>query len=452
VKTSAAPGRTVSRAQVRHAPARRLGVRRACSACFLVGSLVLLAGGCQTKDEEGRSLGGGSGGGSGGKAGSTAIPTAGTLGHESGGSAGAPEMPPDPDACADLGGLEQCGGASVKAELKTVNLLIVIDKSGSMTDEPEGFETDKWSAMKEALETVLGSVNERVHLGLALYPYSLGTPIPLDVCTDNCCEVPIGTDAVVVDIGPPTVSGPAILTKLSETSPGGGTPTAKALKGAFDYFTNGLGATLEGGKYVLLATDGGPNCNPNGACGGDECTPNLDGWCDDNGNCCDDSVNCCEGAGEYCVDESGVTEQIEALAGAGIATFVVGIPGTDAYADYLDAFALSGGVPNTSGDRDYFAVSASAGVSGLVDVFTDITTDLVTSCEIALETKPQVLDSVNVAVDCQVIPQEGDDGSGWEYDQVPDPSSVILTGSACENLKENGASRIDVIYGCPTVR
>jgi hypothetical protein len=55
-------------------------------------------------------------------------------------------------------------------------------------------------------------------------------------------------------------------------------------------------------------------------------------------------------------------------------------------------------------------------------------------------------------VDCQVVPKEGDDGSGWDYDMTPEPSFVILKGSACENLQSNGASRIDVIYGCPTVR
>jgi hypothetical protein len=402
--------------------------------------------GCQAEEEPKGSLGGGAGASagsdSGGKGGASLIPTAGT--GANGGNAGAPDQ--DPDACVELGGLEQCGGASLRAELKIVNLLIVIDKSGSMEDEPAGFGTDKWSALKDALETVLGDVNERVHVGLALYPYSLAGPIPLEDCGGTCCEVPTGQDAVVVDIATPSESGPVILDKLADTSPGGGTPTALALAGALDYFTNGFGATLEGEKFVLLATDGGPNCNEDITCSIDECTPNLDGFCPDDDNCCDN------GAGEYCVDEGGVTEQIEALAAEGIATFVVGIPGTDAYADYLDGFALAGGVPNTSGDRDYFAVSASSGVQGLVDVFSDITTDLVTSCEIALETTPQMLDSVNVAVDCEVVEQEGDDGSGWEYDQVPNPAYVILKGSVCEELKANGASRIDVVYGCPTVR
>jgi len=354
-----------------------------------------------------------------------------------------PEMPPEGEACESLAGLEQCGTTSVRAKLNTINLLIVIDKSGSMTDVPDGFDTDKWSAMKDALETVLGDLNERVHVGLALYPYSFAGPIPETGCDDDCCEVPDGEAAVLVGVATPAQSGPEILDQLDDTAPGGGTPTAKALEAAHAYFTVGSGATLEGSKYVLLATDGGPNCNEELECDSDACTPNLDGQCPEG--------NCCEDAGEYCVDDRGVTEQIEALSEAGVSTFVVGIPGTDDYADYLDAFALAGGVPNTRGSRDYFAVSASAGVRGLVDVFTDITTDLVTSCEVALETQPEELGSVNVAVDCEVVKQD-EDGSGWEYDTTPNPNAVILKGSACESLQESGASRIDVVYGCPTVR
>jgi hypothetical protein len=423
--------------------------RHASLGCLLSCAVFVgLAASCQKEEPEGGLESGGAG--SGGRAGSPSIitgGTGGTLGGGSGGSggnAGAPEMPPEGQACEELSGLEQCGGSSVEAKLNTIQLLLVIDKSGSMTDRPEGFDTDKWSAMKEALETVLGDVNDRVHVGLALYPYSFGEPIPEVGCTDNCCEVPTGALSVLVHVAPSVESGPAILAELEATSPGGGTPTAKALAGAYEYFTTGAGASLEGDRYVLLATDGGPNCNAELECDADACTPNLDGQCPEG--------NCCEDAGLYCVDESGVSESIQALAEAGIPTFVVGIPGTDDYADYLDAFAVAGGVPNTDGSRDYFAVSASAGVRGLVDVFTDITTDLVTSCEIPLETSPQVLDEVNVAIDCEVVKKEGEDGAGWDYDTTPNPGYVVLKGKTCEDLQASGASRIDVVFGCPTIR
>jgi hypothetical protein len=400
----------------------------------LVGSAA--AAGCQSDDPD-RSLG------TGGSAGTGRAGTGSILMPDGGGGEGA--GPSEPDACGELEGLEQCGGTKKEAKLNTINVLLVIDKSGSMTDQPTGFATDKWSALKSALESMLSTVNERVHVGLLLYPYSTERPIDLDNCGVDCCTVPDSEAAVVVNVGPGSESAPAINTRLAATPPGGGTPTAQALARAYEYFETGAGAALEGSRFVLLATDGGPNCNGALSCDEERCTPNLDGDCD--------GSNCCENAGEFCVDDAAVTSEITKLNGAGIPTFVIGIPGTEDYAEYLDAFALAGGVPRTGSSRDYYAVSAAQGVQGLVDVFTDITTELVRSCEIELTEKPPSLMSVNVAVDCKVVSQaNAPDGSGWEFDQEPGPTKVILHGPVCDNLQANGATRVDVVYGCPTIR
>jgi hypothetical protein len=56
---------------------------------------------------------------------------------------------------------------------------------------------------------------------------------------------------------------------------------------------------------------------------------------------------------------------------------------------------------------------------------------------------------VNVAVDCDVVPFE--DGAGWEINDNA-PTTLQLAGDACERVKREGARRIDVVYGCPTVK
>lgn len=391
--------------------------------------------------------GGTAGGSTGGTAGGSTGGTAGSSAGGSGGSGlvgGTGEGGDSGEVCETLAGLNNCGGTRVEAMRVPVNILLVIDKSGSMTDQPTGFGTNKWEAMKEALGTAVANAPPTVATGLVLYPFSTGVTIPLECEGATCCAVPEPGAAVLVGVA--TDNAQSISDKLAQASPGGGTPTAAALERALQYYTEGDGLLLEGDKYVLLATDGGPNCNYDLDCDADTCTPNLDGV----PQCA--AGNCCDGAGEYCVDDQGVTAQIDALQAAGIRTFVVGIPGTEEYSDYLDAFARAGGVPNQGGARDYFAVSGALGVSGLTDVLTNITTALVTSCEIALPEPPAQISLVNVAIDCEVLHKEGDDGSGWEFDDENAPHSVIVHGPACDALKANGARRVDVVYGCTTIR
>ncbi len=358
------------------------------------------------------------------------------------GDGGEGEKPAPVPACEELEGLGNCGGSSVQAELKKVNLLLVIDKSGSMTDQPDGFDQDKWEAMRLALGEALEATSDKLDIGLLLYPYAPLRTIPVD-CESNCCEVPGGASAVNIPIDAGTESVPKILDLLDSTPPGGGTPTALALARAREYFTEGLGADLEGDKYVLLATDGGPNCNEENTCDRTRCTPWLDGQCDE-----DD--NCCAGAGEYCLDDASVLDEIEALREADIPTFVVGIPGTELYAPHLEAFAEAGGVPSDD-EQAYYAVSSEGGVQGLVDVFHEITQLLVRSCEVELGTTPSNANLVNVAVDCEVVRPMEDDGSGWELDTSEDPPIIELVGPICSQIRESGARRVDVVYGCPTV-
>src|SRR5690606_36751154 len=117
----------------------------------------------------------------------------------------------------------------------------------------------------------------------------------------------------------------------SENEPAGNTPTAAALALAHEYLTTGPGSELEDENYVLLAIDGGPNCNEGITCEAASCTVNIDRPelpCE----------NCCAVAPVQCLDDDGTVAEVDALAEAGITTFVVGIPGSDepAYQALLD--------------------------------------------------------------------------------------------------------------------
>jgi hypothetical protein len=347
------------------------------------------------------------------------------------------------DSCT-FSGLGMCGGASLMAEPRVVNMLLVIDKSGSMTDSIG--DEDKWTAMKSALAQSLGSVKTEINVGLELFPYSLTETIPLS-CDSDCCTVPDGDAAVVVPIRSAVRALSDISEELATTSPGGGTPTAKALEAALTYFTTGAGAALGGQSYVLLATDGGPNCDPGLDCDADSCTTNLDGTDCGGGNCCRFADT-----RDQCLDDVQVVAALDNLRNAGISTFVVGLPGTAQYGKYLDQFAEAGGEQNSAGGSEYYAVSQSQGVQGLIDVFDTITTQLIRSCTVPLDAPPSKPDLVNVAIDCDVVPPMSSDGSGWHFDDPNAPSEVVLEGPVCDRLQANGAKRVDVLFGCPTVR
>jgi hypothetical protein len=383
--------------------------------------------------------GGGTAGSGGGTAGSSMTVGTGGAGIET-------DAGPMGDGSNKYDSPDSCGQSSIQATVKVVDILLVIDKSGSMTATPNGFTSDKWTAMKTALSGALGQVKGGISFGLELFPNNLMTPIPTS-CTSQCWDMPPGDAAIEVPVGPGTTTVPVIISKF-DAPPAGGTPTAAALKAAADYFTTGSGKNLTGDKYVLLATDGGPNGNGSLNCDKTTCTVNMDR------NETGGAVNYCSASvvadgPSSCLDDQATVAQLSAMATAGIKTFVVGIPGTDPYVATLDAMAVAGGVAASMTSPKYFAVSAAGGVSGLQQVFESITQQLIKSCRLQLQSNPPDLGLLNVYVDKQVIPKPGADG--WDIDMTTTPPTIVLKGATCAQVETMGATSIDVQYGCPTV-
>jgi hypothetical protein len=340
-----------------------------------------------------------------------------------------------------------CGSTRIVANPPIVNVLLVVDKSLSMDDKPLGFADTKWVSLRDALATTLDQTQDKINYGLDLFPYSgkSGSPLP----TNGECHVPALTAPVVVPVQGGTQAAPLILAALDKNPPGGQTPTALALMRAYAYFKTGAGKALAGDKYVLLATDGGPNCNPDPdvSCEAATCTVNMDGKCMESvGNCCAASI---PGGPTTCLDQDTSVAAVKSLlVDVGVKTIVVGIPGTEAYVDTLNALAAESGVTNPDAPPGYFAVSAASGVAGLADALGHITTGLVKSCELHLDEEPPDRDHLFVVVDGVALTE--DDPDGWT---IPDPDLtppvIQITGATCEKLETDGAEYINVTYGCP---
>lgn len=336
-----------------------------------------------------------------------------------------------------------CGESAAEATARKVNVLLVVDKSGSMLDKPTGFTVDKWTALKSAMGDALGAVKLDISFGLDLFPATGDPQNP----TPLACEMP-SSAAITVPVAAGTTSVPAIIAALKVADPGGGTPTSAALQRALAYFTTGAGATLKGDKYVLLATDGGPDCNAALTCDAATCTTNMDGKCPASpANCCDPTKFGTD-AGTRCLDDGATKTQIEALAKKGIKTFVVGIPGSEAYKASLDAFAVAGGEVNPNAPPKYFAVDAAGGTQGLSTVLASITKQLVTSCSLKLTSQPQDTRLINVLVDGVRVAKGTD---GWTLDEATTPPTIQLLGSTCAKVEADGVQSVQVLLGCRTL-
>jgi hypothetical protein len=162
---------------------------------------------------------------------------------------------PGPDAAAavadsavpDIG--VACGSVVGLLQPLQPDVLLVLDKSGSMSNEPDGTPCQggcgaksKWAQVTAALDQVVGTA-AAVNWGLKLF----ATP-------DNGCAV---NDGVEVPVGPSNAA--TIMSAIAQARLGSRTPTRFAESAGAAYL-----ATLpdQRPKYLLLATDGLPNCDP----------------------------------------------------------------------------------------------------------------------------------------------------------------------------------------------
>jgi hypothetical protein len=283
------------------------------------------------------------------------------------------------------------------------DLLIIEDKSGSMGNDFTDTRcmrgtmcVTKWSAIVPAINMVVAATDTTIRWGLKYFANNGG------------CGV---TDGAAVPIGPNN-SGP-IAMSLMNTQPGGSTPTRLAVQSGVAYLQTVMDPNP---KFILLATDGLPNCIPGGA----------DAQAD---------------------DTAGAVQAVKDAAAAGFPVFVVGV-GNVAMADAtLNMLADAGGKPQ-AGMTHYYPVGSGA---QLVSVLQTIG-GMIASCSFALGSPPPDPTNVGVYANNNVsmkIPKDVTHQNGWDYGTGM--KSVILYGPACDAVKNMTTKTIQAAYGCPGV-
>jgi len=317
------------------------------------------------------------------------------------GNAGSTGSPPTSSA--------NCGQQTMNTSKQAVDVLLVLDRSGSMGDDIAqdckclsssnssnaacpNLTTckDRWSTVSSAVTATVASTPD-ILWGLKLFSTPEGGNTGRirgggSACgVSNQVEVPVSAN-----------SAHAIQQVIAATSPANNTPTAAAITAATAYLKT---VNDPNNKVILLATDGQPNCAPGGASNSD-------------------------------VD--GTIAAITAAKTAGFQVYVIGIGPS---VGNLDKFAAAGGTGK------YFPATST---KDLVDALASISVT-VGSCSFMLATAPPDTNNVAVYLDKSLLKR--DPNNGWGFGATF--QTIVLNGDPCNKIKSGKASTVQVLFGCP---
>lgn len=284
-----------------------------------------------------------------------------------------------------------CGAEEVVADAIPPNILLVVDRSCSMTEVVANNQT-KWAIAVAAMNKMTVDYNSKIRFGLTLFP---------DLVTPNCQQ-----DAIPIPVAPGNEM--AIQTLLT-----------KALVKADPYFPDGPCVTnIETGikqagtepafndttrdSYVILITDGKETC------GSDANT-------------------------EAFIQMLHDTRMIS--------TFVIGF-GAGVDPAQMDKFAVAGGVP-AMGAHQYYDASDQASLDLALSTIAQKTI----SCNYTLASVPPNPDEIFVFFDnVTSVPRDATMMNGWQYDAAK--NQIVFYGQACDDLKNGIVKDLDIVLGC----
>jgi hypothetical protein len=357
------------------------------------------------------------------------------------------------------------------------NLYFVLDRSGSMNDD------NKWGTIVDVLGQLVIQLGPRVNIGIAVFPAPAGGP--------NTCAA--GVPVIDLSPGDPWSAqlGPTatrVLNELGRIGAQGGTPTAATLTNLLP-----LLKTYSGKTYVVLATDGGPNCNASASCSAAQCQLDIESTPG-----CSTSTNCCAvpGGELSCLDADPTTAAVSALVANGFPVYVVGIPGSAPYATLLDALATAGGTARDPiGPGPQYYNVATTDEQAFESALFRVAARVAGHCELTLDEVPPNPDLVNVflngvplatgagCIDSTPVEASANDEGGLDagMDSAPEPAeggatepspsmeasdseseastcswilrgqTVTILGDTCQSIMAGDILDVRVVAGCPTV-
>lgn len=313
-----------------------------------------------------------------------------------------------------------CLKASYTATLTPLDMLIVLDQSGSMNDEQ-----DRWTPVTNAIKTFVSSP-ELASTGVALEYFPLANP-GQDKCDASTYAAP---DVPMRDLA---ANAAPIRTSIDahyfppedccDTPEHDGTPTRPAMEGATQYMRAWLSQHSDHVGVILLATDGEPS------------------------DVCDDNT----------ADDVTSVVAAAAMASPVVRSYVIGI----GYEKNLAKMAAAGGTGSGP-----FLVDGSgiATETQLLQALATIRSEAL-PCDYAMPDDPDVSPStlnvqetrtpgsepitfINVASKdaCDDVAR-----SAWYYDDPASPTRLTLCPDTCIEVADHVGTTVELVVGCETV-
>jgi hypothetical protein len=334
-----------------------------------------------------------------------------------------------------------CAATQSKAEQVPLDMYIMFDQSGSMTEAAGN--TTRWDAITTALKAFVEQPDAAgIGVGIQYFPISSGmacTPF----CTTNAdcgvcgpcvvmgffgvcqgvnnegCDVAAYAKPEVA-IAPLPGVAPSIVASMNAHSPSGGTPTSAALQGAIDHAKAWATQNADHVVVTVLATDGDPT----------NCDTNLN------------NINAIAAAGA-----NGVPK---------ILTFVIGVGNSSAA---LNGIANAGGT-----GQAYFVDSNQNATDEFLKAMNEIRGAALACSYLIPQPTMGDLDFGNVNV--QFVPAGGEpviipkvnsiaecpaSGFAWFYDNNTEPKQIVMCDATCETIKKDPDGEVSILIGCETI-
>lgn len=367
------------------------------------------------------------------------------------------------------GTMMSCDEQTEPARLTPVNIVFIIDKSGSMgvqdvnndgviDDQNNEWDhsAERWNPVRDTLIAFFQNPGSQgLKASLEFFPQG-GQPTGPD--TGVCRTAEYASPSVPLQSLDES-SGPSLLiTKINATKPGGGTPTLPAVSGALQYAAKLMTDDPSSRSAVVLVTDGEPGVADKAS-----------------GTTLNEKCFCFREPG--CPDQDEIPHVVEAVqAGAksGIPTYVIGMS-RDVDPTNLNMIAVAGGT-------DHAFIIDELGTPQKTQEELRAVLESVRSvqppCNILMPKAPTGETFEKQRVNVEYVSSSGEKqplyyagplaakmgGSQlscpnagppapanpwfWSYDDEDNPTQIVLCKSACNMTSGDASGRVNVAYGC----